>query len=212
LRDLEIRLGWRTLRTTACHFGQRKTSGTHFVAIAKGPDANRAGTSSYSEVVVKKLLLAVVVILLPLASPAHSETREQWIELGARIHGAFGAFIPVGIRIGLDAKERLRADTRGLSVTFYNGEKSPCPCVADGVMIATQASPGQGTLQISPEKAAPGVMAMIIVRNRKTGDGLKYTISDEWLPKILGWNKSESSSRFDAAMAADGLFKSEPAP
>jgi hypothetical protein len=84
--------------------------------------------------------------------------------------------------------------------------------VADGVMIATQASPGQGTLQISPEKAPPGVLAMIIVRNRKTGDGLKYTISDEWLPKILSWNKSESSGRFDAAMAADGLFKSEPAP
>jgi formylmethanofuran dehydrogenase subunit E len=137
---------------------------------------------------VKKLLLGVVAILLSLAGPrsAHSETKEQWIELGARIHGAFGAFIPVGIRIGLDAKERLKADARGLSVTFYNGEKPPCPCVADGVMIATQASPGQGTLQISPEKAPPGVMAMIIVRNRKTGEGLKYTISDEWLPKILG--------------------------
>lgn len=53
-------------------------------------------------------------------------------------------------------------------------------------------------------------MAMVIIRNRKTGEGLKYTISDEWLPKILGWNKSEPSDRFDAAMAADGLFKTEP--
>ncbi len=163
---------------------------------------------------MKKSLLAVALLLLPLIclSPAHSETREQWIELGARIHGAFGAFIPVGIRIGLDAREKLKADARGLSVTFYNGEKPPCPCVADGVMIATQASPGQGTLQISPEKAPPGLMAMIIIRNRKTGEGLKYTISDEWLPTILGWNKSDPPARFDAAMAADGLFKSEPAP
>src|SRR5258708_6103420 len=160
-------------------------------------------------------ILAAIPALLAcalLSAPATCETREQWIELGARIHGAFGAFIPVGIRIGLDARERLKADPRGLSVTFYNGEKPPCPCVADGVMIATQASPGQGTLQISPEKAPPGVMAMIIVRNRKTGEGLKYTISDDGLPKILGWNKSEPLSRFDAAMAADGLFKSEPAP
>jgi hypothetical protein len=39
-----------------------------------------------------------------------------------------------------------------------------------------------------------------------TGEGLRYTIFDEWLPKILGWNKSEASGRFDAAMAADGLF------
>ena len=163
---------------------------------------------------MKKSLLAAAVFLLPVISlsPALSETREHWIELGARIHGAFGAFIPVGIRIGLDAREKLKADPRGLSVTFYNGEKPPCPCVADGVMIATWASPGQGTLQISPEKAPPGLMAMVIIRNRKTGEGLKYTISDEWLPTILGWNKSEPPARFDAAMAAEGLFKAEPAP
>jgi formylmethanofuran dehydrogenase subunit E len=163
---------------------------------------------------VRKPLLAVAAILLVSAGlcPAHSETKEQWIELGARVHGAFGAFIPVGIRIGLDAKEKLKADGRGLSVTFYNGEKPPCPCIVDGVMIATQASPGQGTLQISPEKAPPGMMAVVIIRNRKTGEGLKYSISDEWLPKILGWNKLEPAGRFDAAMAAEGLFKSETAP
>ena len=156
-------------------------------------------------------LLAVAVLLLGL-SPARSETREQWIELGARVHGAFGAFIPVGIRIGLDAKERLKADPRGLSVTYYNGEKPPCPCVADGVMIATQASPGQGTLQMASEKATPGIMAAIVIRNRKTGEGLKYSIADNWLPTILGWNKLDPAARFDAAMAADHLFQSEPAP
>lgn len=156
-------------------------------------------------------LLAVAVLLLGL-SPARSETREQWIELGARVHGAFGAFIPVGIRIGLDAKERLKADPRGLSVTYYNGEKPPCPCVADGVMIATQTSPGQGTLQIAPEKAPAGIMATIVIRNRKTGEGLKYSIADNWLPTILGWNKLDPAARFDAAMAADHLFQSEPTP
>ena len=106
----------------------------------------------------------------------------------------------------------MKADARGLSVTYYHGEKPPCPCVADGVMIATLASPGQGTLQIAPEKAPPGIMAMIVIRNRKTGEAVKYTISDEWLPKILGWNKSGPPDRYDAAMAAEGLFKSEAAP
>jgi len=163
---------------------------------------------------LKKSLLVAATLLLPFicSSSARSETREQWIELGARVHGAFGAFIPVGIRIGLDAQEKLKADKRGLSVTFYNGEKPPCPCVADGVMIATQASPGQGTLQMSPEKAPPGIMSMIIIRNRKTGEGVKYTISDDWLPIILGWNKLDPPARFDAAMAAEGLLKSESAP
>jgi len=41
----------------------------------------------------------------PFAS--RSETRDQWIELGAR-DGGFGALIPVGIRIDLDALDRLR--------------------------------------------------------------------------------------------------------
>ena len=97
--------------------------------------------------IVHTLLVAALVA----PSIAYAETKDEWIALGARIHGAFGPFIPVGIRIGLDAKEKLHADPRGLTVTDYNGTKPPCPCVADGVMIATQASPGQGSLQISPE-------------------------------------------------------------
>jgi hypothetical protein len=30
-------------------------------------------------------------------------------------------------------------------------------------------------------------------------EGLRYTISDDWLPIILGWNKSHLPARFDAA-------------
>jgi formylmethanofuran dehydrogenase subunit E len=149
-----------------------------------------------------------IAMLGPTAASA--ESKDEWIALGTRIHGAFGPFIPVGIRIGLDAKEKLHADPRGLSVIYYNGTKPPCPCVADGVMIATQTSPGQGTLQVSSEKAPDGTMAVIVIKNRKTGEGLRYTISDEWLPKILGWIKSDSSARYDAAMGADGLFQVEP--
>ncbi len=63
------------------------------------------------------------------------KSRENGITLGARIHGAFGPFIPVGIRIGLHAVEKLKADPRGLIVIYYNGTKPHCPCVADGIMI-----------------------------------------------------------------------------
>ena len=79
-------------------------------------------------------------------------------------------------------------------------------------MIATQASPGQGTLQMAPENAPAGIMAAIVIRNRKTGEGLKYSITDEWLPTIPSWNKLDPAARFDAAMAAEHLFQSEPAP
>ena len=152
---------------------------------------------------------AILALTLIASSAARAETKDEWISLGARIHGAFGPFIPVGIRIGLDAKEKLHADPRGLTVTYYNGTKPPCPCIADGIMIATQASPGQGTLQIAPEKAPDGLMAVIVIKDRKTGEGLRYTISDEWLPKILSWLKSDPSARYDLAMSAEGLFQVE---
>jgi formylmethanofuran dehydrogenase subunit E len=151
-----------------------------------------------------------LVAALLFAAHAHAETKQEWITLGTRIHGAFGPFIPVGIRIGLDALDKLKAEPRGLTVTYYNGARPPCPCVADGVMIATQASPGQGTLQISADKAPDGMMAVIVIKNRKTGDGLRYTIADEWLPRILGWIKSDPSARYDSAMSAEGLFQVEP--
>ncbi len=44
---------------------------------------------------IKSKSLAPALLLLLGLSPARSETPEQWIELGARMHGAFGAFIPV---------------------------------------------------------------------------------------------------------------------
>src|SRR5437763_275183 len=146
----------------------------------------------------------LLVLALAVPTLAHAETKDEWITLGSRIHGAFGPFIPVGIRIGLDAKEKLHADPRGLAVIYYNGTKPPCPCIADGLMIATGVSPGQGTLSISPDKAPDGVMAVIVIKNRKTGEGLNYIIADEWLPKILSWIKSDPSGRYDSAMSAEG--------
>src|SRR6516225_4041094 len=154
--------------------------------------------------------LCSAVILLSL--PARAETPTEWVELGARVHGAFGAFIPIGIRIGLDAKERIKADPRGLAVTYYTGEKAPCPCIADGVMLATNASPGQGTLVIAPENAPAGTL-VVVVRNRKTGEGFRYTVADTWLPKVIEWNKTlDPAGRFDAAMKAEGLFEIASAP
>ena len=170
-----------------------------------------AGTTRESWLKVVRTALSAALILLSL--PAQAEAPSEWIELGARVHGAFGAFIPIGIRIGLDAKERIKAEPRGLAVTYYTGEKAPCPCIADGVMLATNASPGQGTLVIAPEKAPAGMLAVVVVRNRKTGEGFRYTVADRWLPKVIEWNKTlDPAGRFDAAIKAEGLFEIASAP
>ena len=143
----------------------------------------------------------------------HVETESEWIALGTRIHGGFGPLIPIGIRICLDAKDKLKADPRGLTLLYYSGEKAPCPCIADGIMLATQASPGQGTLQIASGKAPAGFLAVAIIRNRKTGEGLRYAVSEQWMPKVGEWIRTlDPPGRFQAVMKADELFQVMPAP
>lgn len=168
----------------------------------------RAGAIAAEKVLASALVL-LASTLWP--APAHAQTKQEWIELGTRIHGGFGVLVPIGIRIGLDAKQRLKPEHRGLSVTYHTGERAPCPCIADGIMIATNASPGQGTLQISPDKAPDGLYAMIVIQNRKTGQAIRYTISGEWGPKIVEWNRTlDPAGRYDTAMSTPDLFRVSP--
>ena len=95
----------------------------------------------------------VFLALLLLPASAQAETPEEWVALGARIHGAFGSFIPLGIKIGLDAVDRLKAKPRELAVLYYDSAASPCACFADGVAIATYSSVGQRTLVVAADKA-----------------------------------------------------------
>ena len=152
------------------------------------------------------LALALLAIV-----PSYAETPDEWIALGARVHGAFGAFIPLGIKIGLDAVERLHAKPRELAVIYYDSNQSPCACFADGVAIATYASVGQRTLTIAPEKAPADTAAVIVIRPRKGGPGFKYTIPMSALAKLGPMNKElNPRGRYDAVMATDGLFTVEP--
>src|SRR5260370_5609259 len=93
--------------------------------------------------------IAAFIACLQAGAVVRAETPQEWIELGARVHGGFGAFIPLGIRIGLDALKRLDAKPREVTVVYYDSERAPCACVADGIAIATIASVGQRTLEIS---------------------------------------------------------------
>jgi formylmethanofuran dehydrogenase subunit E len=142
---------------------------------------------------------------------ARAETPEEWVVLGARVHGGYGAFIPLGIKIGLDAIDRLKTKPRELAVTYYDSEKTPCACFADGVAIATSASVGQRSLKIDPEKAPDGAAAVIVIRPRQGGPGFKYTIPMSALPRLGKMNTElDPLGRHDAVMKADGLFEVAP--
>jgi formylmethanofuran dehydrogenase subunit E len=155
--------------------------------------------------------LLALALTLPVAAGA--ETPEEWINLGTRLHGGFGSFIPLGIKIGLDAIHRLNAKPRALTVLYFDSDSSPCACFADGIAIATYASVGQRTLTIAPEKAPAGDAAVIVIRPRQGGPGFKYTIPIAVLAKLGPMNKNlNERGRYDAVMATDGLFQVEATP
>jgi len=161
----------------------------------------------------RKCLLAIAIVACCASASARAETPDEWVTLGARVHGAFGAFIPLGIKIGLDADSRLNAKPRELTVLYYDSDTSPCACFADGIAIATYASVGQRTLTIAPEKAPPGALAVIVIRPRQGGDGFKYTIPMSALPKLGEMNKTlDPRGRYDAVMSTPDLFTVEPTP
>lgn len=160
---------------------------------------------------MKRSLVAALLVCWPLIGKA--ETPEEWIALGARVHGAFGSFIPLGIKIGLDAVDRLNAKPRELAVLYYDSTASPCACFADGIAIATHASVGQRTLVIAPEKAPDGALAVVVIRPRQGGPGFKYTIPASDLAKLGSMNAQlDPRSRWDAVMKDESLFSVEAVP
>ena len=170
--------------------------------------------SSLSDRLVSRLAGALVAVALSGGlSMAQAQSREEWIALGTRVHGGFGSFIPVGIRIGLDALQKLNAKPREVTVTFWAGPKAPCACPADGILIATTASPGQGSLRVAAEKAPEGLFAVAVITHKQSGASVKYTVAESWMPRLVEMNKTvDEAGRFDAVMKAEGLFQAELTP
>ena len=109
------------------------------------------------------LAALALVAAMPSKVGAHEVSASDWIAVGERVHGGYGSLIALGVRIGLDARERLSAQPRDLDVTYFDGEKTPCACVVDGILIATSASPGQGSLRVSAER--DGTRLLLTVYN-----------------------------------------------
>ena len=152
-----------------------------------------------------------LLLLSCVSAGARAETPEEWVKLGTRVHGGFGSFIPVGIRIGEDAMKRLNAQPRELAVVFQQGEGVPCPCPMDGVMLAVGASPGQGSAQVAAEKSPPGTFAVVVIKPRKSGDGLKYTVPMSHMARLGEINRTiqDPLGRYNAVMAIADLFTVE---
>ena len=155
-------------------------------------------------------ILAFAITAITLTQPVRGETPEEWAKLGARVHGGYGSFIPLGIKIGLDAASRLKAEPRSMAVVYYDNPKAPCACFADGVAIATISSFGQRSVTLAGEQAPADKAAVIIIRPRAGGAGLKYSIPMAVLPRLGELNKNlDPIQRHEIVMQAEGLFEVE---
>lgn len=94
---------------------------------------------------------------------------------------------------------------------YFDCDKLPCACFADGIAIATYASFGQRTVTMAPEKAPEGTAAVMVIRPRQGGSGYRYTIPLKSLPRLRKMNEElDPLGRHEAVMKADGLFEVAP--
>jgi pyrimidine-specific ribonucleoside hydrolase len=81
---------------------------------------------------------------------------EEWKAaiLTNEMHRHLGAYSLVGVKMGILARELLKADLDELNVVAYTGSKPPESCLIDGLQIATGASLGRGTIRNSIETSS----------------------------------------------------------
>ncbi len=160
---------------------------------------------------MKAVLAVAVSMLLSLnAAKAHDDPldklppaeRDAWIAMGSRVHGGFGSLIALGIRIGHDALHALNAKPRDVDVTYYSAAQAPCPCVVDGILVATSASPGQQSLRVASEPAGSGEFGRAVIRHKTTGATVEYSIPMSAGPLFRDLNKLPVIARWDGIMKA----------
>jgi len=155
----------------------------------------------------------LLVIALASVVPARAQAPEQWVEWGDRLHGGFGSLIALGIRVGNDALERLNAERRQVTVTYADGPKTPCPCMADGIALAVSASPGQRTLAMAAAPAAPELYARVVFTHKSSGRTLTYEVPMSVLPAMQAINREKVGvARYEAVMKLEPatLFRVAP--
>jgi pyrimidine-specific ribonucleoside hydrolase len=81
---------------------------------------------------------------------------EEWriCVLTSEVHHHLGIYALVGAKMGLRAREQLRAEFGSLQVTSYAGRQPPVSCFNDGLQISTGSTLGHGNIWVANEEPA----------------------------------------------------------
>ena len=105
---------------------------------------------------------------------------EEWKAclLTSELHRHLGTYSIVGAKMGLRAREILKASLGGLEVISLAGEEPPLSCLNDGLQVATGASLGRGRISVS--EASPQPSAIFFSNGRQ----LKLRLKEKPARKI----------------------------
>lgn len=122
--------------------------------------------------------------------------------LATRIHGGLGSYVALGIRIGLDALAELKVSRGDVDVMLIDGPETRCPCIADGLLLSTGATPGRATLHVDVAKAPPGVVGIVTVRHVRTNRTIRYTVLPSMRDRLDEWNLLDPAAKMNALLHA----------
>ncbi len=172
------------------------------------PEVRAKGETRRTLNAAATLLLTLVFCATAQAHPhspsgdTSTSNRDHFIQLGEAVHGGFGPLIALGIRIGDDALKTLGVGPRTVDVTYYSGKAAPCPCVVDGIMLVTTASPGQGTLRVADESAADGQYGRVVVLHKRSGRAVEYLIPESIAALVKSAMNGNPDKRWSVMMGA----------
>jgi formylmethanofuran dehydrogenase subunit E len=136
------------------------------------------------------------------SASASGDGANDWVALATRLHGGLGSYVALGIRIGLDALADLNVARGEIDVTLTDGPETRCPCIADGLLMSTGATPGRATLHVDIGKAPPGVVGIVTVRHVKTNRTIRYTVLPSTRTQLDEWNQLEPAAKLDVILRA----------
>jgi formylmethanofuran dehydrogenase subunit E len=125
-----------------------------------------------------------LTFLLPAMLLAHEDDANPALDRTSMIHGGAGPFAVAGYRMGEAALKKLntRRGSFDLEVIHYAPPEVQWSCIIDGLQAATGTSLGKLNLKLVE---APRTGVHSVVRNRKTGETVKLTLSPSFLKDFL---------------------------
>jgi formylmethanofuran dehydrogenase subunit E len=155
-------------------------------------------------------LLAIAGVGQSVLAQQSNSSTDVTLKDVATIHGMAGPFAVAGYRIGVRALRELNVQ-RGdfaLSVVHESPAQVQWSCIVDGVQAATGASLGKLNLRF---EMVPINRMVTIIKNRKTGQELRFTLKPEFVRAFLNLPEDQlaSAGAKVADLSDDDIFIEE---